>query len=266
MALTETYFPQSGQGRRLGLLAWPELDHRVLKRQASTITMTAPTTSRTSSSPRMLIRAIFPSLPSLCRGSCPPDHLPLGSIRQALTGGHYADRHSRRYDARRSARRGRCHLGDRCLSAPAPPQGNSRHEKKGGGYVRGRKRGYVEYSAHILPHNWTYPLFLPPFPPRGRSTSPVRPRICGPIPVASSWPSKHAEPVYQLLGRAGLGVGDMPPADHPVGDFVGYHVRTGEHDVTAYDWEQYLAFADRHFRQKVAGGEWRPSGDGPKLL
>jgi hypothetical protein len=184
MALTETYFPQSGQGRRLGLLAWPELDHRVLKRQASTITMTAPTTSRTSSSPRMLIRAIFPSLPSLCRGSCPPDHLPLGSIRQALTGGHYADRHSRRYDARRSARRGRCHLGDRCLSAPAPPQGNSRHEKKGGGYVRGRKRGYVEYSAHILPHNWTYPLFLPldlspfpfpspPFPPPFSSPRPV---------------------------------------------------------------------------------------------
>jgi len=60
--------------------------------------------------------------------------------------------------------------------------------------------------------------------------------------------AKHAEPVYRLLGRAGLGVEDMPPPDHPVGDFIGYHVRSGEHNVTAYDWEQYLAFADRHFR------------------
>ena len=60
--------------------------------------------------------------------------------------------------------------------------------------------------------------------------------------------AKHAEPVYQLLGRAGLGVEAMPPADHPVGDFIGYHVRTSEHDVTAYDWEQFLSLADRHFR------------------
>ncbi len=49
--------------------------------------------------------------------------------------------------------------------------------------------------------------------------------------------AKHAEPVYQLLGRAGLGVEDMPSADHPVGDSIGYHARTGEHDVTPYDWE-----------------------------
>ena len=71
-----------------------------------------------------------------------------------------------------------------------------------------------------------------------------------------------AEPVYQLFGRAGLGVADTPPPDHPVGDFIGYHVRTGDHDVTAYDWEQYLTFADRHFRHGAATGEERPGGDG----
>ena len=60
--------------------------------------------------------------------------------------------------------------------------------------------------------------------------------------------AKHAEPVYRLLGRAGLGVDQMPPPDESVGDFIGYHVRTGDHDVTAFDWEQYLDFADRHFK------------------
>jgi hypothetical protein len=61
---------------------------------------------------------------------------------------------------------------------------------------------------------------------------------------------KHAEPVYKLFGLGGLGVADMPELDHPVGDTIGYHIRTGKHDVTAYDWEQYLNFADRHFKRK----------------
>ena len=40
----------------------------------------------------------------------------------------------------------------------------------------------------------------------------------------------------------------MPAANHPVGATLGYHMRTGVHDITAYDWEQYLNFADTHFK------------------
>ena len=61
--------------------------------------------------------------------------------------------------------------------------------------------------------------------------------------------AKHAEPVYRLLGREGLGVDEMPGLNQPVGKAIGYHIRTGKHDVTDYDWEQYLSFADRHFKQ-----------------
>ena len=57
----------------------------------------------------------------------------------------------------------------------------------------------------------------------------------------------HVEPVYQLFGLQGLDTLRRPPPDTPIGDTVGYHLRTGVHDVTDYDWKQYLDFADRHF-------------------
>ena len=60
----------------------------------------------------------------------------------------------------------------------------------------------------------------------------------------------HAGPVFRLYGLKGLGVREMPPPDSPVGDSVRYHIRTGKHDITPYDWEQYLSFADRHFGHK----------------
>ena len=63
--------------------------------------------------------------------------------------------------------------------------------------------------------------------------------------------AKNAEPVYALFGKPGLGVDNQPPVNHPVGAFIGYHIRTGVHNVTGYDWEQYLNFADKHFKPAV---------------
>lgn len=59
-----------------------------------------------------------------------------------------------------------------------------------------------------------------------------------------------AGPAWQLFGLKGIGTTEMPPVNHPVGDTVRYHVRTGKHDITAYDWEQYLSFAAAHLRPR----------------
>jgi hypothetical protein len=60
--------------------------------------------------------------------------------------------------------------------------------------------------------------------------------------------AKAAEPVYRLLGKDGLGVAERPAPDQPVGGTIGYHLRTGAHALTGYDWERYLDFADRKLR------------------
>ena len=58
----------------------------------------------------------------------------------------------------------------------------------------------------------------------------------------------YASPVYKLLGEEGFPVTNMPQVDQPVHGTVGYHIRRGGHNITPFDWKQYLNFADEHFR------------------
>jgi len=59
---------------------------------------------------------------------------------------------------------------------------------------------------------------------------------------------KHAGAVYRLLGLNGLGTGRMPALDKPINKgTIGYHIRSGGHGLTEYDWQNFMDFADKHF-------------------
>jgi (4-O-methyl)-D-glucuronate---lignin esterase len=59
-----------------------------------------------------------------------------------------------------------------------------------------------------------------------------------------------AGPVYRLLGAGDLGTDQMPPLNQPIFGTLAFHIRDGKHTVTAFDWNQFLNFADRYLRAR----------------
>lgn len=55
----------------------------------------------------------------------------------------------------------------------------------------------------------------------------------------------HAAPVYWLYGEKAKLPGERPAVNQPVHvGSMAYHIRSGGHDITRYDWERYMDFAD----------------------
>jgi hypothetical protein len=128
------------------------------------------------------------------------------------------------------------------------------------------RRMYGETIARItrsFPH-WfcptlaTYATRVPELPvDQHQLLALVAPRV---LHVASAVEDRWADPrgeflatqaadeVWRLFGVRGLEALEMPAVDQPVGARVRYHVRTGGHDITRYDWAQYLDTASAQLR------------------
>jgi hypothetical protein len=87
--------------------------------------------------------------------------------------------------------------------------------------------------------------------------------LCAPRPVyvngglSDQWSDPKGEfmamaaasPVYELLGRKGLGVTDLPPLDQPVSTgSLAFHYHSSGHTAVPADWKAFLDFAERHFK------------------
>lgn len=59
---------------------------------------------------------------------------------------------------------------------------------------------------------------------------------------------KNAEMVYALYKEKSTLPATPPAPDVALTDgILGYHNRTGEHDMTEFDWQQFIRFANQHF-------------------
>ena len=86
-----------------------------------------------------------------------------------------------------------------------------------------------------------------------------------PLYIASAIEDGNADPqgeflgalavtrVYGMLGSTGLPTDKWPAVNEPAPGRVSYHVRSGVHSVTDFDWEQYLRFCDAYVKPRAGG-------------
>lgn len=61
----------------------------------------------------------------------------------------------------------------------------------------------------------------------------------------------NAKPVYDLYGKSTALTAELPSVNSPIiSSTLGYHIREGEHDLTAYDWTNFIRFANFHSSKK----------------
>lgn len=59
----------------------------------------------------------------------------------------------------------------------------------------------------------------------------------------------HSSEVYSLFGVGSFNSMKPPVANVPrINGKLGYHMRTGVHDLTVYDWNKFMDFADTHLK------------------
>ena len=66
-------------------------------------------------------------------------------------------------------------------------------------------------------------------------------------PLGEYWSARLASPAWELYGRKGLVSAAWPKPETPEQEgSISYHIRTGKHDLTPYDWGVYMDFAKKN--------------------
>lgn len=64
-------------------------------------------------------------------------------------------------------------------------------------------------------------------------------------PQAKFYGAASADQIYHLYGKSDLEENRFPDVHRPIHKGqIGYHVRSGQHALTLYDWEQFMDLMD----------------------
>ncbi len=64
-------------------------------------------------------------------------------------------------------------------------------------------------------------------------------------PIGEFLSAKYADPVYKLHDTTGLGIESLPKINEPSMNIIGYHLASGGHRMSLYNWDRFMDFADK---------------------